>query len=164
MTLGQKLLFSEDEYPLTLYFDDFYYYENKDGKHLLMHVPTRKSTENFKISNKVNIMKQINLIFGLAIEEMRIYDPTGEHMLFHGTKDSSSTITDRGDGSGVTKFAMEMTFLFKWLEEANEKGNVNGRVYTKPALKKAFSKWIHDCQNGLPTGEIDHVARDNIPL
>lgn len=163
MTLGQKLLFTEDEYPLTLYFDDFYYYENKDGKHVLTHLPTRKSTENFKISNKVNLMKQINLIFGLDLQEMHIYDPTGIEMLFHATKDSSSTISKRNEGNGVTQFQMEMTFLYKWLEEANEKGNVNGRVYSKPALKKAFSKWIHDCQNGIPMGELDHIPKENPP-
>lgn len=167
MTLGQKLMIREDEYPLTLYFGDFYYYENSNGNHLLMHMPTRKSTENFKISQKVNIMKQINLAFNLNIEELKIYDPAGKEMLFHGSKDHSSTVTQRmieGDGSvGIGKFQMECTFIMDWIAKAPDKPE-NGRVYTKESLKKAVGEWMRKYTAGEPPmTDWDHKAREEIP-
>lgn len=163
MTLGQKLMIRENEYPLTLYFGDFYYYENSKGNHLLMHTPTRKSTENFKISQKVNIMKQINLVFGLTIEELKIHDPSGNEMLFHGSKDHTSTVTQRmidSDGSvGIGKFQMECTFIMDWIAKAPDKPE-NGRVYTKESLKKAVKEWMRKYTTGQTlSGEINHPVK-----
>lgn len=167
MTLGQKLMIREDEYPLTLYFGDFYYYENINGHHLLMHIPTRKSTENFKISHKINIMKQINLVFDLNIEELKIYDPAGKEMLFHGTKEYSSTVTQRmfdGDSSvGVGKFQMECTFILYGLPIPPDK-DVNGRVYTKKSFQKAVKEWMGKYTAGeQPIIGLNHKAREEIP-
>ena len=88
-TLGEYLGFEADEYPITLNFNDFYYYENGDHNHILLHTPTkRKSTEFYILSTDHNIIKKFNTIFDLQLTEIHIHDPISNEMLCHSTPNS----------------------------------------------------------------------------
>ena len=108
-TIGRYLKLSDEEFPLTLNFDDFYYYEAVTGEHLLLHTLTGKRSMVFYITdNKYNILELINRRFGMNLESISIdglYSATKNSEFFrsslHGTSGSSGMMV------GYMKIDME---------------------------------------------------------
>lgn len=72
-TIGRYIKLNDEDFPLTLNFNDFYYYEAVTGEHLLLHTLTGKRSMEFYItSNKFNILELINTRFEMDLESISI--------------------------------------------------------------------------------------------
>lgn len=150
-TLGEFLSVKPEHYPLTLYFNDFYYYENKDHRHLLMYIPSGKKTQNFHVSKKLNILLQLNEVFNLSLDKISI--DIDNKYYYSASCDSEFLRTD--DGTNQFLCVGTITLKLDWFigDEKLSKGE-----YKKKRKKiEAYFEKINGKQ--ILTEELDHPAR-----
>jgi hypothetical protein len=72
-TIGRYINLNDNEFPLVLNFNDFYYYETVTGEHLLLHtISGKKAMDFYFTSDKYSILELINQRFGMDIELISI--------------------------------------------------------------------------------------------
>lgn len=161
MTIGEHLNFLKEEFPITLNFSEFYYYENILGQHFLLHKPSGKKINNFKVSKKINILQQLNIVFDLNLSEIKIYNnDDNDHYIYSATSDSSFTLINREKGlfEGTTVATYTMWVDFGSI--INHDNNKSGKKITK----KDFDDLIFKYANGLPTTtEFSHPTQPEKP-
>jgi len=115
MTLGVYLGFTDDKFPLTLYFNDFYYFENTDHQNFLIHMPTKQKVDNLDIGTTY-LFNLICDTFNLNLEQISIHSPRNKGvgngndkgLLYWGNKGCSSLLKEH-DQNNSSQFKFEMS-------------------------------------------------------
>ena len=101
-TLGQYFGFKVNDYPITLNFNDFYYYENSNHNHILLYIPTGKMVNDFYMVDNLSgyLLNRINDVFQLNLSEIEIYRPFTNEVLCKSKLDSEWVYTKSINGLG----------------------------------------------------------------
>jgi len=128
-TIGRYIKLNDEDFPLTLNFNDFYYYEAVTGEHLLLHLLTGKRSMEFYItSNNFNILELINARFETDLESISF------ERLYSATKTSEFF---RVSFSGFESYAGGMIGTMKI--------NLDWLVEDLPETKKEYvTKYLHN--------------------
>ena len=121
-TIGRYINIEIEEYPISLYFNDFYYYERADGKHLLLHTLTGKRFTDFYLNNNSNLFRLINERFGLDIDLISISHNNESY--YSATKFSEFFRGRDYNCSGVTVGNIHITYLLDDMGVSEEKKEV----------------------------------------
>ena len=149
-TIGRYIKLNDEDFPLTLNFNDFYYYEAVTGEHLLLHMLTGKRSMEFYItSNKFNILELINTRFEMDLESISIEG------LYSATKNSEFFRASFSGFEGSSGYAGAMFGTMKI--------NMEWLVDDLPETKKeSVTRYIHNLCNLPDTQDININIGDGV--
>ena len=126
LTICEKIELPDKEYPFSVEFDGFFYYETIKHDNTLVYLPTGKAINNFKVKDGDILLNVINQKFGLDLENITIY---GRHNEYYCSSTKTScffyscekTPTGIGNGQFIGKFTFDLEEMVNWDKIPEEK-------------------------------------------